>query len=183
MGIIQFRTARPFVANMAQREDDSAPLHGRPPPASGGGESRLTRLFAFDPYDLAGLPLSAGAALCMMSSYFYLQPLSDTLALKVGVENTPAITSVNIVLIAIINPVYGALVKALPVAKVLPRVYAVIISVLILFGVCFTVLPESLALSFTLAVFVGTLSLFLTTTFWARMASCARSTHQARAVC
>lgn len=131
----------------------------------------LNKLLAVEAADLDGLPLSAGAGFCVLCSYFYLQPLSDALALKVGLEYTPAITASNVVLIAVANPLYASLVKALPVKSVLPIVYGVLASLLVVFGVLFTLLPDSAALSFCFAVFTGTFSLFLTTTFWARMAS------------
>ena len=126
--------------------------------------------------DLGGLNgaldgAGAGAGFCVLCSYYYLQPLSDALALKVGLEFTPAITASNVMLIAIANPLYAALVKALPVMSVLPIVYGVLASLLVVFGILFSLLPDSSVLSFCFAVFTGTFSLFLTTTFWARMAS------------
>eukprot|EP00966_Prymnesium_polylepis_P328923 7384698-Prymnesium_polylepis.1 len=129
------------------------------------------RLFAVEQSDLAGLPLSASAGLCVLCSYYYLQPLSDALALKVGIELTPLITVANIVLITLVNPLYALLVKRVPVTSVLPVVYAAIIGLLLVFGALFTVLPDDHKLSFGFCVFIGTMSLFLTTTFWARMAS------------
>ena len=79
----------------------------------------------------------------MMCSYFYLQPLSDALALKVGLELTPAITACNVALIALANPLYAALVRALPVQSVLPTVYALLVAVLLVFGALFSVQPDS----------------------------------------
>ena len=133
--------------------------------------SFFERVLHIEAADVDGLPLAAGAGFCMMCSYFYLQPLSDALALKVGLELTPAITACNVVLIAVMNPVYACLVRAMPVPMVLPCVYAALAGVLLLFGVLFTLQPDSQQLAFVFAVFTGTFSLFLTTTFWARMAS------------
>ena len=105
------------------------------------------------------------------------------MALKVGLELTPAITACNVVLILIMNPVYACLVRAMPVPMVLPCVYAALAGVLLLFGVLFTLQPDSQQLAFVFAVFTGTFSLFLTTTFWARMASLhARSRRSASTV-
>ena len=127
---------------------------------------------AVAPADVAaGLPLSAGAGFCMLCAYYYLQPLSDALALKVGLAQTPYITVISMVLIAVANPLYAAAVRALPVPRVLPAVYSVLAGVLLAFAACFAVSPDGLALCFAFAVFTGIFSLFLTTTFWARMAS------------
>ena len=148
---------------------------GRNQRNSGDGDTTskgiLERMFAIEAADVSGLPLSASASFCMMCSYFYLQPLSDSLALQVGLAFTPAITACNVVLIALANPLYASLVRALPTPSVLPIVYGGLMAVLIAFGCLFTVMPESHELSFAFAVFIGTFSLFLTTTFWARMAS------------
>ena len=130
------------------------------------------RVFAVEESDVAsGLPLSAAAGFCMLCAYYYLQPLSDALALKVGIARTPLITVASMVLIAVANPVYACSVRALPVQRVLPAVYAVLVGALLVFAGCFAIAPGELGLSFAFSVFTGTFSLFLTTTFWARMAS------------
>ena len=57
------------------------------------------RVFAVEESDVAsGLPLSAAAGFCMLCAYYYLQPLSDALALKVGIARTPLITVASMVL-------------------------------------------------------------------------------------
>ncbi|KAL1510496.1 hypothetical protein AB1Y20_006800 [Prymnesium parvum] len=169
--------------------------------------SSAMRLFAVERSDVAGLSLSAGGAFCVLCSYFYLQPLSDALALQVGIALTPLITVANIIVIIVLNAFYAILVKQRPVASVLPLVYFIIMGSLVVFAGFFTFIPglsdsepspppspESspvspppledasnlappslpllpMLLSFGFCVFTGTVSLFLTTTFWARMAS------------
>lgn len=171
--------------------------------------SLALRIFSVEQGDVAGLQLSAGAALCMMCSYFYLQPLSDALALQVGIRLTPLITVANIGVIVVMNALYGMLVQRQPVTTVLYTVYCIVIAFLLLFALLFTTFPTVLPpppmppptppqaplaapesvteilppaeplpwthlpslLSFIFCVFTGTISLFLTTTFWGRMAS------------
>ena len=111
----------------------------------------------------AGLPLSAAAGFCMLCSYYYLQPLSDSLALKVGIAQTPLITVANMVVIALANPLYAAGVRALPLPRILPAVYGVLVATLLAFSLSFLFAPDALPLCFAFAVFTGTFSLFLTT--------------------
>lgn len=205
--------------------------------------SLLSWLFSVEEGDVAGLHLSGGAAFCTLCSYFYLQPLSDalalqvgirhtnmcalplhplslsdTLALQVGIRLTPLITVANIVVIVMLNGLYGVLVQRQPVTSIVYTVYSICIALLLLFALLFTAFPvtaptpppppsfpqppsqpqdfqslpgsESIAnasqllaaapwawthlysiVSFIFCVLTGTISLFLTTTFWGRMAS------------
>ena len=132
---------------------------------------RLLKLFAIGEDEARGLSLSAGSAFCMLCAYYYLQPLSDTLALSKGLELTPLITVANVAMFVVANPLYSLLVKWMPVESVLPIVYRILAAGLITFGSCFMLAPSSAPLAFSMSVFIGTMSLFLTTTFWARMAS------------
>ena len=133
--------------------------------------SGLARLLSVQPSDLRALPYSASAGFTIIGSYYFIQPLSDALALKVGLKHTPLITMANMALIVVANPLYAALSRAIPPSRMLPTVYRILASMLIAFGAAFYGWPESRPLSFSFAVFTGTFSLFLTSTFWARMAS------------
>lgn len=119
----------------------------------------------------AGVMLSALAGCCLLSCYYLIQPLSDAMALHVGVENTPWITVGNLTLIALANPLYSMLAKALPPPRILPALYRFLGAIMIFFAVGFLICPGDNILSFSFAIFIGVFSLFLTTTFWARMAS------------
>jgi AAA family ATP:ADP antiporter len=138
------------------------------PPAEKGC---LERTFNLEPQDLIGVPLSAGASMAMLGAYYYLQPLGDTLALSMGLEFTPLVTIGNMTLIVIINPIYAAVVRKLPTEAVVGVMFRAVILALLGFAVLFALLPEVKLLSFCFAVYVGTISLFTTTTLNARLAS------------
>ena len=121
--------------------------------------------------DLAGLPYSAAASMCTLGAYYYLQPLGDTLALSMGLEFTPLVTVGNMCLILIVNPIYAAGVRVLPTASVVPWMFRIVSLMLLAFAVMFAKFPDWKALSFAFAVYVGTISLFTTTTLNARLAS------------
>jgi len=74
-------------------------------------------------------------------------------------------------LILVANPVYAAVVRNLPVESVMPVLFRAVALVLLGFAVLFYMMPGNKALSFCFAVYVGTISLFTTTTLNARLAS------------
>ena len=120
---------------------------------------------------MAGVPLSAAASMAMLGAYYYLQPLGDTLALSMGIEFTPLVTVGNMTLIVLINPVYAAVVRKLPTAAVVGVMFRTVIVALLVFAALFATIPSVKWLSFCFAVYVGTISLFTTTTLNARLAS------------
>ena len=103
----------------------------------------LASLFA-----VAGLPFSALGAMATLGSYYYLQPLGDTLALSMGIEYTPLVTVGNMALIVMANPVYAAAARNLPSSQILPVMYRVVSGVLLLFALLFYLLPGVKFLSF-----------------------------------
>jgi AAA family ATP:ADP antiporter len=121
--------------------------------------------------DLAGLPLSVLAAMATIGSYYYLQPLGDVLALSMGIEWTPLVTVGNMVLIVALNPLYAAAVLNLSTEAILPFMYRIVSALLLLFACFFYFFSGVKTLSFCFSVYVGTISLFTTTTFYARLAS------------
>ena len=145
----------------------------------------LERVFNLERQDVAGLPLAALANLCTIGSYYYLQPLGDTLALTMGLEFTPLVTVGNMVLIVILNPIYAAVVRTTEVTSIVAIMYRYVSVLLLIFAFLFyanTDMPGPFAamlqaghvtklLSFCFAVYVGTISLFTTTTLNARLAS------------
>ena len=146
--------------------------HSGPSPAAMPEErSLLERVLNVERSDVHGLPLSALANLCTIGSYYYLQPLGDTLALSIGLEFTPLVTVGNMVLIVILNPIYAAVVRVLPTEAIVAVMFRVVSAMLLVFAALFASLPGEQLLSFCFAVYVGTLSLFTTTTLNARLAS------------
>lgn len=131
----------------------------------------LIRLLNVEESDVAGLPLSALAACATLGSYYYLQPLGDTLALTMGIEFTPLVTVGNMALILCLNPLYAYAARSLPTETILPFMYRIVSFVLLLFAVLFYLFQSYKPLAFCFSVYVGTISLFTTTTFYARLAS------------
>ena len=131
----------------------------------------LERTFSLEKSDLASVPLSAGASMAMIGAYYFLQPLGDTLALSMGLEFTPLVTIGNMTLIILVNPIYAAVVRNLPTEAVVAVMFRTVIIMLLAFGALFPFFSQCKLLSFCFAVYVGTISLFTTTTLNARLAS------------
>ena len=84
-------------------------------------EAVASRLFGVQTSDVAGCALVAGAGCALMTGYYLIQPLSDQLALHVGVKWTPLISVFRLVLIAVINPIYSAAAKSMPVESIIAK--------------------------------------------------------------
>lgn len=130
----------------------------------------MDRLFA-SPLWASGLPFSSSASFFTLCAYYYLQPLGDTLSLSMGLEYTPFVTVGNMLLILILNPVYAHVVRSTRVENVMPLMFRAASGVLLCFGVAFAFFPDCKPLSFLFSVYVGTISLFTTSTLNARLAS------------
>jgi AAA family ATP:ADP antiporter len=142
-------------------------------PAASSFEVTVASMFALEPTDVAGVSYVASAGFFLMSSYYLIQPLSDQLALHVGIELTPLIAVGRLVLIALVGPLYTGLVNALPTESVIPTLYRILAFSLLLFVVMFVAFPSGEAdklTSFAFAVWSGVFSLFMISTFWARVA-------------
>lgn len=133
--------------------------------------ARVASLLNVQAEDLAGLPLSTASAMCMVGGTYFLQPLGDTLALVMGIELSPLVTVGQFVLICIITPLYAAVVRRLPTPLVLPFIFRTSSVILVLFALAFHYLPDSKMVSICCSVYLGTISLFNTTTFFGRLAS------------
>jgi len=131
----------------------------------------LVNTFGVEESDVPGLTFSASAGATVLCAYYLIQPLSDTLALAMGVEYTPLVTVGNLFMIIFVNPLFAHVAKTRPVPEVLPTLYRVLMACLAGFAVLFIAFPEAKQLSFSFSVYVGTFSLFLMTSFWGRMAS------------
>ena len=127
--------------------------------------------------DAEGVSLCAFGSFSLMGGYYLLQPMSDAMALRVGVENTPYVTAGGLVLIMVCNPLYAWLVRTVRWELVQPILHRILSVCLIAFAIAFgfsrMATAEStgtILLSAGFATFTGAFSLFLMSTFWVRMA-------------
>ena len=127
-------------------------------------EAAAAKCFGLEEKDVGGVSLVSAAGFFLMFSYYLIQPLSDQLALHVGVEWTPLITVFRLILIGVCNPLYSALVKGAPVESVIPLLYRFLMLSLLLFVGAFLAFPTGEAdkiVSFSFSVWTGTFSLFM----------------------
>ena len=133
-------------------------------------------LIGVDAGDMHGLSYSCSASLTLMGAYYFVQPLSDEMALRAGIAATPLVTVAGLCLIIVCNPLYALLVSWSPLSSVQPVLHRFLSSCLVIFAFQFAVFRNSLeaqqplALSFSFTVFLGAFAPFLMSTFWVRMA-------------
>ena len=121
-----------------------------------------------------GLFHAIASAVLMLGSYYLVQPLSEVVALTLGLENLPYVSILNMTLITLVNPLYAKMAHALPKEHVMPAVNRTVQCGLLLLAVLFSFSlgqKAENAVSFSFYVFVSIYALFTQTTFWARMAS------------
>ena len=126
-------------------------------------------LLGVETADLPGLRWSCSASLTLMGGYYFIQPLSDTMALRAGIEFTPFVSTASLALLVICNPLYALLVASLPLSAVQPVLHRFLSACLLFFAIMFLRIP-SIGLSFAFTIFLGAFAPFLMSTFWVRMA-------------
>ena len=136
-----------------------------------------SRLLGVHDSDLPGLSLSTGASLLLLGGYYFIQPLSDEMSLRAGIEYAPAINVGGLLLVAICNPLYAALLNLLPLSRVQPFLHRCFSCLLLTFSVAFWLGratgdgdTQQLPLAFAFAIFLSSTASFLMSTFWVRMA-------------
>ena len=136
-----------------------------------------SRLLGVHDTDLPGLSLSTGASLLLLGGYYFIQPLSDEMSLRAGIEYAPAINVGGLLLVAICNPLYAALLNLLPLSRVQPFLHRCFSCLLLTFSVAFWLGratgdgdTQQLPLAFAFAIFLSSTASFLMSTFWVRMA-------------
>ena len=133
-------------------------------------------LIGVDAGDMHGLSYSCSASLTLMGAYYFVQPLSDEMALRAGIAAAPLVTVAGLGLIIVCNPLYALLVSMLPLSSVQPVLHRFLSICLVIFALQFSLFrntveaEQSLTLSFSFSVFLGAFAPFLMSTFWVRMA-------------
>ena len=73
----------------------------------------LADLLGLHESDLYGLSYSTSASLTLMGGYYLIQPLSEAMSLRAGMGMTPYLNIASLALLAVCNPLYGAMAAVL----------------------------------------------------------------------
>jgi len=115
--------------------------------------------------------LSALYFFLLLMSYYLLRPLRETFGISRGADKLPLVWSCTLVVMALANPLYSALIARRPRRKFIPWTYLAFATMLVAFGLFFQWLPGhgGAALGYTFYVWLSVFNLFVVSIFWAFM--------------
>jgi len=139
-----------------------------------GPSSYFDRLFGLEKHEYMAVAWSFVYFFCVLSSYYMLRPVRETMAVESGVENVPWLFASTFVVMLIVAPLYGWVTSHFPRKQFLPWVYLFFVVNILLFwgGFSFAIKNE---LSFVwlgraFFVWISVFNLFVVSVFWSFMA-------------
>ena len=139
-----------------------------------GPPSFFDRLFSLEKHEYLAVAWSFIYFFCVLSSYYMLRPVRETMAVESGVENVPWLFASTFVVMLIVAPLYGWVTSHFPRKQFLPWVYLFFVVNILLFwgGFSFAIGNE---LSFVwlgraFFVWISVFNLFVVSVFWSFMA-------------
>jgi len=140
-----------------------------PPPAP-----FLTRVFGVRRKETVAVLWSFAYFFCLLSSYYMLRSVRETMAIVSGVQNIPWLYTGTFSIMLVATPVFGWLVSRFPRRVFLPWVYYFFVANIALFYLAFTWSESSTANQAWVAraffVWLSVFNLFVVAVFWAFMA-------------
>jgi len=107
---------------------------------------------------------------CLLSSYYILRPIRESMAIAGGLENIPWLFSATFLGGLVIVPVYGWACAHLHRAWLLAAVYASVVVALIVFYFLFNLNPDDPSLARAFYVWISVFNLLIVSVFWSLMA-------------
>ena len=139
-----------------------------PPPTE---NSWLRTLIPARPGEVCKVLLSAAYFFLLLMSYYLLRPLREAFGISGGADKLPLIWSCTLGVMALINPLYSALIARWPRRAFIPGAYQAFALMLIGFGLMYQWLPGhgGAALGYSFYVWLSVFNLFVVSIFWAFM--------------
>ncbi|MDR0498657.1 MAG: MFS transporter [Holophagales bacterium] len=115
--------------------------------------------------------LSTAYFFLLLMSYYLLRPMRETFGISRGVDKLPLIWSYTLGFMALINPLYSALVARWPRRVFIPATYQCFAVMLVGFGLLYQWLPGhgGTVLGYTFYIWLSVFNLFVVSIFWAFM--------------
>lgn len=107
---------------------------------------------------------------CLLAAYYMIRPLRDEMAVQYGAERLQHLFSATFVAMVALIPAFGWVASRLPVQRLLPLVYGVVIALLLAFWVALNGGADAFAVAPYFYVFVSVFNLFVVSVFWSFMA-------------
>ncbi len=134
----------------------------------------VTRVLGVERDELVAVAWSFVYFFCIMSAYFMLRSVRETMAIISGVQNIPWLFTGTFVLMMLATPVFGWVTSRYPRRTFLPWVYYFFIANILIFFAVFTYAQANnlslLWISRAFFVWLSVFNLFVVSVFWSFMA-------------
>lgn len=134
----------------------------------------VTRVLGIERNELVAVAWSFVYFFCIMSAYFMLRSVRETMAIISGVHNIPWLFTGTFVLMMLATPVFGWVTSRYPRRVFLPWAYYFFISNILILFVAFTYMQQNnlslLWISRAFFVWLSVFNLFVVSVFWSFMA-------------
>ena len=145
----------------------SEPINSRPP-------NLFIRILALKPAEYVAVSWSFVYFFCVLSAYYILRPVRETMAVGSGPNTIPWLFFGTFVTMVIVTPVFGWVASRYPRKQFLPWVYLFFISNILIFWVVFSIAIDSQSdhiwLGRAFFVWLSVFNLFVVSVFWSFMA-------------
>jgi AAA family ATP:ADP antiporter len=127
-------------------------------------------LKAVRPGELKALAFSFFYFLLLLSSYYVLRPVRDSLVAGLGVEEIKYLVLVVFLAMLAVAPIFGALMTHFPRRRLLPAIYAFFVVNLLLFAIAFATPSIAAWTARVFYVWLTVFNFFVVSLFWSFMA-------------
>ena len=138
------------------------------------------RIFGVRREELVAVAWSFVYFFCVLSSYYMLRSVRETMAVEVGFRSIPWLFSGTFLTMLVIAPVFGLLASRIPRKTLLPWVYVFFVANILIFRVLFWMFPEGAQTTEGVEAFkrvgvgffiwLSVFNLFVVSVFWSFMA-------------
>ncbi len=143
-------------------------------PPNTGPSSTFDRLFGFKKHEYVAVAWSFVYFFCILSSYYMLRPVRETMAVESGVQNVPWLFAATFVVMLMAAPLFGWVSSRFPRKQFLPWVYLFFVVNILLFwgGFSYAINNELnfVWLGRAFFVWISVFNLFVVSVFWSFMA-------------
>ena len=134
----------------------------------------LARLFGLKKHEYVIVAWSFVYFFCILSSYYILRPIRETMAVGGGPNTIPLLFLATFVVMLLATPIFGWVTSNYPRRKFLPWIYLFFICNILIFWAVFSVLIDDeqshLWLGRVYFVWLSVFNLFIVSVFWSFMA-------------
>jgi AAA family ATP:ADP antiporter len=144
-----------------------------PDPAAPAGSTLdgwLRRVVLVERHEVRALLWAFAYFFCVLSGYYVIRPMRETLGIAAGVENLHWLFTATFVAMLAVIPLFGWVTSRFPRRRFLPWVYAFFILHLLAFWALLQVERLELVTARVFYVWVSVFNLFVVSVFWSFMA-------------